>query len=342
MVPDGGAEFLFPIVVHRDGAAAEVDPRPGIGIAHIGQVADLGTVPYGGVFQFHKIPHLDPLTDAAVGADVGEGADGGVVVHGGFIELGGIHHHPVPDDTVPDHGIGSDLAVFSDNGFSPQDGAGQQHRTRSHRDGRPHKGGGRVHHPHPRGKEPLQAEAPGQRFHRGGPVGQIGLQGKDAALEGLCIPQSGQSLVKAAAILQSGGQSGPLQGKDALAHLPGGQVKLGPLRGQQHRPGHHGHLTGHRGQKLRQPGGSVGGAGGDKEGIRREAVPGKIPVSVVTDHQKPLYPFGFQSVGQPEGGGVKEDLLQKQGGSLLVGREEYNGTQSLHERPSNHLILHPL
>ena len=124
MVADGGAVFLFAVVVDHHCAAAEVALGTHVAVANVGQVADLGAVADGGVLQLYKIPHLHVLSHMAVGADIGKGPHMGAGVDGGLIALGGVDHRAIPHGAVGEHGVGADLTVFSNHCVSPQDGAG--------------------------------------------------------------------------------------------------------------------------------------------------------------------------------------------------------------------------
>ena len=82
-----------------------------------------------------------------MGPDVGEGTHLDLLPQAALVGLGGVDHAPVPDLAVHDHGVGADLAVFTDDGMAPQDGAGQDGGARA--DGHPGVNVGAVHVQHP-------------------------------------------------------------------------------------------------------------------------------------------------------------------------------------------------
>ena len=119
------------VVVHGDGARADVAARPDVGIAEIGQVVGLGALGHARGLQFHEVAdmdtvgHLRPRADArkrpdqhapadAYALDVAEGVDDGVGPDG---------HAGTEADVGPDPDIGAELRV----GRQP-DRAGIGHR----------------------------------------------------------------------------------------------------------------------------------------------------------------------------------------------------------------------
>ena len=249
-----------------------------------------------GVLQLHKVAHLHVGPHMTVGPDVGKGADLHAVVHPALVELGCVHRHPVPDDAVPDHGIGADLAVSADDGLPPQNSAGQQHGTVPHGDLRAHVSVGGVHHGHAASgrQRPVQG---GYAVVVGKALGAVPVHAPAQRLDAQELPVG---LAKGLPLLPQNGvevrprvqrvfERGGVHPEHAAA-LPPGQRRpvVRQIRGgggvQIDRLGHHGHPSRQAGQEFRQPLPCVGGAGGHIARPLREAGLGRLPVIVVADH----------------------------------------------------------
>ena len=175
-----------------------------------------------------------------------------------------------------------------------------------------------VHNPDASGQEPLYAEGAGQGLQGGAAVGQIGEQGEEPALEGLGVPQGGEGLVEGLAVLQGGGQGGAAKGADPRGSSLAGKVKVAALRGQEDGGGDHRHRAGILGQKFRHAAGNARVPGGYKDSVLGEAGRGGGLVARVADYKKAFHAGMAESLGQPEGRRIKQNVLEKQGGAGFI------------------------
>ena len=86
------------------------------------------------------------------------------------------------------------------------------------------------------------------------------------------------------------------------------------------------------GEEGGQASGGVAGALGDELRPGGEAPLGGSPVVAVADHQEPAHTGALQRSRQPATGGVKENVLQHEGGGVVLPGQEHDGSHRSHKK----------
>ena len=246
------------------------------------------------------------VADGAPRPHIGEGPHGGVASHGAVIELGGIHGGALADPAVPEHGVGTDLAVPVHGGVSPQDGPRQQGDAGSHGAPGVHIGGGGVHHGDPVFRQPPQDQLPGVRHGRRQRRRRV--KGPEGRGQGLRPPQGADACRLRRAVGQRGPSPQPGQQHLAVGGIHAASVLRAVYR--HHRPGDHYHVP----------------AGGGKGRLRmvkkrhvtaRQVVQDLLAAVLRADNKIPLHAAVHKLLRRPGQHRAEQNRLQHQ--RLILG-----------------------
>ena len=125
VIADGGAELILAVVVAGDGAAAEVAVLAHIAVADVGQVADRVAPGKVGILGLHIGTQMDAVIGDGVDPHMGERPDVVVGAQMTAVHLAGVDGGALVYGAVLNEAVGADDAARADDGFAPQDGAGQ-------------------------------------------------------------------------------------------------------------------------------------------------------------------------------------------------------------------------
>ena len=84
---DHGPPLAVAVVVHGDGAGADVAGRADVGIAEIGQVVGLGAAAHAGGLELDEVADMDLVGDVRARPDAGERADDDVAADAGALDV---------------------------------------------------------------------------------------------------------------------------------------------------------------------------------------------------------------------------------------------------------------
>ena len=136
---------------------------------------------------------------------------------------------------------------------------------------------------------------------------------------------------------QRGGQSRGIDAAHAGLPVVAG---LGGLLAEQvfhvllhelHRLGHHHHTAGLSAQEGTQTLIGVLGVSRNEFGSLGEAGGSLLQVVLVADHQESLHAATAQGLRQPQGGGLKKQVLQHEGTAVSLPGQKYNGACGFHK-----------
>ena len=121
IVADSCAVFFLAVIINGDNAAAEVYSASHIAVTHISEVRHSGILTDNGVLDLNEIAYLNAPANPASGTYLNERTYLNIILDNAVISLNGVENGAVADLAVFDYAVGTDNAVFADDGVSSQD-----------------------------------------------------------------------------------------------------------------------------------------------------------------------------------------------------------------------------